>query len=99
VHLGRVIGNLTATRKYSELKGEKFMIVEPVDHSLQKKGAPVIALDVAQAGEGDIIYFVEGRESTFALDFYYVPVDATIVGIVDNVYEDKILFGESSDTM
>ena len=99
MHLGRVIGNLTATRKYSELKGEKFMIVEPVDHFLQKKGTPVIALDVAQAGEGDIVYFVEGREGTFALDFYNVPVDATIVGIVDDVYKDKIFLGEPSDTV
>jgi len=88
MHLGRVIGNLTATRKYPELKGEKFLIVEPLDHSLQRCAPPVVATDVAQAGDGDIVYFVTGREASLALDFYYVPVDATIVGIVDDVFNE-----------
>ena len=88
MHLGRVIGNLTATRKYPELKGEKFMIVEPLDHSLQKSGSPIVALDVVQAGVGDIVYFVKGREASLALDFYYVPIEAAIVGIVDDVFEE-----------
>ena len=88
MHLGKVIGNVIATVKYPELTGEKFMIVEPLDHQLQKSGEPIVALDIAQAGEGDIIFFVAGRESTYALDFYNVPIEAVICGIVDDVHNE-----------
>jgi len=89
VHLGRVVGNLIATRKYPQLVKHKFMIVEPLDDSLQKKGSPIVALDIVQAGEGDIVYFIEGREASLALDFYNVPIEATIVGIVDDVNKER----------
>ncbi|MFC1558880.1 EutN/CcmL family microcompartment protein [candidate division KSB1 bacterium] len=44
-----------------------------------------MAVDCARAGVGDIIYFVTGREASLALDEPFVPVDAAIVGIVDDV--------------
>ncbi|MFC1558879.1 EutN/CcmL family microcompartment protein [candidate division KSB1 bacterium] len=37
MHLGRVLGNVTATKKYDDLKGNKFMIIEPTEHNLKKK--------------------------------------------------------------
>ena len=88
MHLGKVIGNMTATIKYPELVGEKFMLVEPLDHNCQKAGSTIVALDVVQAGEGDVVYYVTGREASMALDFPNVPIDAAIVGIVDDVFKE-----------
>ncbi|MCK4966241.1 EutN/CcmL family microcompartment protein [bacterium] len=85
MHLGRVLGNVTATNKYEDLKGNKFMIIEPLEHTLKRSGASLVAVDCARAGVGDIIYFVTGREASLALDEPFVPVDAAIVGIVDDV--------------
>ena len=85
MHLGRVLGNVTATRKYEDLLANKLMIVEPLEHTLKKSGSTIVAVDCVQAGAGDIIYFVTGREASIAMDIQFVPVDAAIVGIVDDV--------------
>jgi ethanolamine utilization protein EutN len=84
--LGRVIGRLVATVKYRGLEGVKFLIVQPLDKRLDAKGEPVVAADgVAMAGEGDLVYYVAGREAAVALPVTFVPVDHAIVGIVDEV--------------
>lgn len=84
--LGRVIGRLIATVKYRGLEGVKFLIVQPLDKRLDAKGEPVVAADgVAMAGEGDLVYYVAGREAAVALPVTFVPVDHAITGIVDEV--------------
>ena len=42
-------------------------------------------IEVHQAGEGDLIYFVASREAAEAMEPRFVPVDHAIVGIVDDV--------------
>jgi len=61
------------------------MVVEPLDHNLKSSGSALIAVDCVQSGVGDIIYFVTGREASLALDVPFVPIDAAIVGIVDDI--------------
>ena len=34
---------------------------------------------------GDVVFYVSSREAALGLDPWFVPVDATIVGIVDHV--------------
>ena len=89
MHLGRVIGTVVAERICTGLEGQKLLIVEPLDHKLSPKDAPVVAVDTVQAGTGDLIYFVTSREAALGLDPWFVPVDHTIVGIVDAVYADE----------
>jgi ethanolamine utilization protein EutN len=38
------------------------------------------------AGPGELIYYEGGREAALALDPWFVPVDHTIIGIVDGVH-------------
>ena len=84
--LARVIGTVVATIKYKGLAGVKFLIVQPLDKHLQPKGEPVVAADgVAMAGVGELVYVVGGREAALALREKFVPVDHSIVGIVDAV--------------
>ena len=85
MQLGKVIGTVTATIKVDDLDGVKLMVVEPVDHKRVATGKPIVAVDTVQAGVGDHIYWVSGREASMALSRSYVPVDAAIVGIVDEV--------------
>jgi microcompartment protein CcmK/EutM len=93
--LGRVIGRLVASVKYRGLEGVKFLIVQPLDKRLDAKGEPVVAADgVAMAGDGDLVYYVTGREAALALPVTFVPVDHAIVGIVDEV--DMRSAGESA---
>ena len=85
MNLGRVIGTVVATRKYEGLEGVKLLLVQPLDHAQKKVGDPIVAADTVRAGSGELIYFVNSREAALALDPWFVPVDAAIVGIVDDV--------------
>ena len=45
-----------------------------------------VAVDTVRAGVGDIVYLVGSREATLAWEPTFVPIDAAIVGIVDDVH-------------
>lgn len=87
----RVIGTLVATQKYQGLEGVKFLVVQELDRDFNPVGDPIIAADsTAQAGPGMLTFFVASREAALALPVKFVPVDAAIVGIVDEVDEPDI---------
>ncbi|MBU1098667.1 MAG: ethanolamine utilization protein EutN [Ignavibacteriae bacterium HGW-Ignavibacteriae-2] len=83
--LGRVIGNIWATRKYESLHGYKMLLVQPLNGDLEILGEPFIAIDTAGAGAGEIIYYITASEAVIPMDVDMAPVDATIVGIVDSI--------------
>jgi ethanolamine utilization protein EutN len=85
MYLGRVIGTVVAERKYEGLEGKKLLVVTPLDHHLQPTRDPEVAVDTVRAGHGDLVYLVSAREAALALDPTFVPVDAAIVGIVDDI--------------
>lgn len=83
---GRVIGTVVATRKYEDLEGIKFLVVQPLDEDLEPQGGAEIAADAtAQAAPGELIFMVASREGAQALPEWFVPVDLAITGIVDEV--------------
>ncbi|HEY81049.1 MAG TPA: ethanolamine utilization protein EutN [Anaerolineae bacterium] len=82
---GRVIGSAVATRKYPGLEGAKLLVVQQLNKALQPVGRPAIAVDMAQAGVGDIVLMARKREAAVA---YYVPdmpLDLAVIAIVDRV--------------
>jgi ethanolamine utilization protein EutN len=86
MYLGRVIGTVVATVKYTGLEGTRILVVEAVDDTGKAVGDPHAAVDSTQAGPGDLVYLVGSREAALACDPTFVPVDAAIVGIVDQVH-------------
>jgi len=85
MYLGIVTGTVVAERKASGLEGKKILLVQPVDERGDKLGDVQAAIDTVQAGVGDLVYLVGSREAALALDPWFVPVDAAIVGIVDGM--------------
>lgn len=83
--LGTVIGRVVANTKAEGLEGKKFLLVQPQDEHGDNVGEPVVAVDTVMAGLGDPVYMVLSREAALALDPWFVPVDHSIVGIVDSV--------------
>jgi len=83
VRLGRVLGRVVASVRAADLDGEKLLIVQPLDAQRRPAGATVVACDVARSGPGDLVVWVGGREAALALPRSFVPVDATIVGHVE----------------
>ena len=87
--LGKVIGNIWATRKYEALKSFKLMIVQPMNAELEKTGDPIVAVDTVGSGPGEVVYYITASESVIPLPVDMAPVDASIVGIVDTINTEK----------
>ncbi|HKF57339.1 MAG TPA: EutN/CcmL family microcompartment protein [Blastocatellia bacterium] len=85
MQLARVIGTVVSTVKNESLGGRKLLIIQPVDATLNKNGKPVIAVDSAGAGRGELVFWCRGKESSFPFSPEEVPTDCTVVGIVDSL--------------
>lgn len=89
MYLAKVVGTVVANRKYTGLEGKKLLLVQPLDDEQQDSGPLHVAVDTVQAGRGDLVFLVGSREAALALDPFFVPVDAAIVGIVDQVHNPE----------
>ncbi|MBT3236257.1 MAG: EutN/CcmL family microcompartment protein [Bdellovibrionales bacterium] len=87
--LAKVIGTVVATAKYETLKSEKILMIQPLNDDLTKQGGAIAAMDTIQAGPADLVYWVLSREAALALPHNYSPIDAAIVGIVDQINSEK----------
>ena len=86
--LGRVIGSVVCSQKDSSWEGVKLLLVQPLDEDLNESGDTLVACDATQAGPEDVVVYEGGREAALALEDWYNPSDATVMGIVDQVYKE-----------
>ena len=85
--LGRVIGVVVPCVVCEGLEGTPMLCLQPLDKTGKPKGRTVVAADATRmAGPGELVYYEGGREAALALDPWFVPVDHTIVGIVDDLH-------------
>jgi microcompartment protein CcmK/EutM len=84
MQLGRVIGDVVATRKDPCFEGLKLLVVQPLNADGAAAGRPLVAVDSVGAGVGEHVFFVRGKEASFPFHPIEVPADAGIVGIVDH---------------
>lgn len=81
-----VIGTVVASRKHERLVGSKIQIVQPVEpDGKTPRGETLVAVDAVGAGVGELVLVVQGSSARKALDNELSPVDATIIGIIDQV--------------
>lgn len=86
MQFGRVHGSAICTMKVEGLEGLKLLIVQPLDKALRPKGALQVAVDVVQAGPGDLCVMGRSREAALAMpENTFVPVDLALIGIVDDL--------------
>ncbi len=83
--IGTVIGNVWATCKEGSLNGLKLMVVQRVDLASNEAKENFVAVDCVGAGVGERVLVVTGSSARKALRDHNVPVDAAIVGIIDEV--------------
>lgn len=91
--LAKVLGTVVATEKHASLVGVRLLIIQPHDHEGVPEGEPIVAADPMQAGVGDTVEFVIGREACLHLPVIFSPVDAGIVAIVDAFWGDSAAHG------
>lgn len=99
MNLGRVIGTVWATKKHRGSEGLKMLLVQPVTAEGKPYGRRLAAFDSVGAGEGELVYFVEQYEATLAFPHLkLVPIDVSIVGIVDTLEDQTQEVLGSTDT-
>jgi len=84
MQLAKVIGDVVATRKDESLGGIKLLVILPLTPDREPAGRPLVAADAVGAGVGEEVFFVRGKEASFPFHPTEPPVDAGIVGIVDD---------------
>ncbi len=88
--IAKVIGTVVATRKHELLVGSKIQVVQPLEPQTRKpSGEPIVALDTVGAGVGEVVMVVSGSGARQAVDNASCPVDATIIGIIDQIDIDE----------
>lgn len=80
--IGRVYGSVVSTHKLDSLVGYKFMLVQCIEKN-ELVDKFLVAVDGVGAGIGEDVIVTEGSGARMALNKPDIPVDAVIVGILD----------------
>lgn len=93
--VAKVTGSVVATQKSASMVGHKLLIVEPyrIDPAdrgrLTTTGRTFVAVDTVGAGQDEFVLIVQGSSARLTPETKTLPVDATIIGIVDSVHVDQ----------
>src|SRR5450756_902518 len=92
VQIARVIGTVVATQKHRKFEGAKLLLVQPLNMDDTPRGTALLAVDGVGAGVHEkVLVVLEGRAAGEALGKKAAPVDAAIIGIIDEVEFDGSL--------
>lgn len=83
--VAKVVGNIWATRKEESLSGMKLMIVQGLDAVTKETRNSFVAVDQVGAGIGEMVIVSTGSSARLAKLGKHSPIDAVIVGIVDEM--------------
>jgi ethanolamine utilization protein EutN len=84
--IGRVVGDLVATRKHASHEGRKILLVQPLNLDGSDRGAALVALDAVDAGIGDkVLVATEGYSAFTSVGRHMEPIDMSVIGIIDQV--------------
>lgn len=81
----KLIDNIWATRKSEKLNGLKLMLAQVTGGS--RDGERMVVCDVIGAGIGDRVIIATGSAARRMLEDDDMPVDAAVIGIVDESCE------------
>lgn len=83
--LGKVVGNVWATRKDEKLTGLKLLLVRHVEMDYSLKNTYVVAVDTVGAGAGEIVMITTGSSARQSKRTAGKPIDAVVSGIIDKI--------------
>ena len=86
--IARVAGHVVSTAKNPSYEGHKILRLLPEDWNgdLLAGAAPIIALDLIDAGIGDrVLVCQEGRWAREAVEDMHAPVRSMVVAVIDGI--------------
>ena len=99
MQLGRVVGNVVSTIKAPGLHAFKLLLVAPFGEDGPTPDcppvSPIVAIDLAGAGEGEVVLVATGSAARLPSGAEAAPTDAAIVAVVDTVrLADRTLYAK-----
>ncbi len=85
MQLGKVIGQVVATRKEGKVHGLKIQVVRYLDEAMNETSKTAACVDTVQAGPGDIVLLCSSSSARMTAVTHGVCTDNAIVGIVDTI--------------
>ncbi len=84
--IAKVIGNVWSTKKKDEISALRLLFIQPLGKDLNPDGNVLVAVDEVGAGFGEMVVVTQGAPAMQAFNKEnLIPVDAVVVGIVDNL--------------
>ena len=84
--LARVTGNVWSTKKKDSISSLRLLFIQPLGKDLKPEGNVLVAADEVGAGFEELVIVTQGAPAMQAFDkSELIPVDAVVVGIVDNL--------------
>lgn len=84
MQLGKVAGTVVSSQKSDNITGLKLLLVQRISHLGKPQPTYVVAVDVVQAGTGDIVLYSEGSSCRQTASTDKRPIDGLVLAIVDS---------------
>ena len=89
MRVARVIGTTISTIKSPRIAGTKLLIIQATDETGEKElGKPYVAVDLVDAGIGDLVLTCHGSAARQTHLTKETPVDAVVMAVIDHLEVD-----------
>lgn len=88
MRIAKVVGVTISTMKQEKLHARKLLVVRETDETGEVVGKPIVAVDVVDAGVGDLVLIAQGSAARQTEMTDRSPVDAVIMAVIDSLEVD-----------
>lgn len=88
MEIARVIGTTISTIKDEKVRGSKLLIVRQTDQTGEVIGKSYVAVDLVDAGVGDLVLTGQGSSARQTYQTKDCPVDAVVIAVIDHLEVD-----------
>jgi len=86
--IARVVGTAISTIKDPKVKGNKLLILKQTDQLGNEIGKSFVAVDLVDAGEGELVLTGHGSSARQTFLTKDCPVDAVVMAVIDHLEVD-----------
>ena len=86
--IARVIGTTISTIKDEKVRGSKLLILQQTNESGEIVGKSFVAVDLVDAGIGDLVLTGHGSSARQTYQTKECPVDAVVMAVIDHLEVD-----------
>lgn len=86
--IAKVVGTVVSTIKDPKVHGSKLLILKGTDKRGKLIGKSYVAVDLVDAGEGDLVLSGHGSSARQTFQTKDCPVDAVVIAVVDHLEVD-----------